>query len=146
ILQWSHFVPGYDRWFDGVYTKQWGERHGTQVVVDHIAPTEILTRAAAEASAGKGHDLYLFQSPPAAYQARVLDMTDVVREVEGRHGPMVELAKKSTLNPNTGKYFALSDSYVPDPGNYRIDLWSEIGLPQGPSTWDELRSGGRKIK
>ena len=24
ILQWSHFVPGYDAWFDGVYTKEWG--------------------------------------------------------------------------------------------------------------------------
>ena len=24
ILQWSHFVPGYDRWFDEVYTKEWG--------------------------------------------------------------------------------------------------------------------------
>ena len=25
ILQWSHFIPAYDRWFDGVYTKS-GER------------------------------------------------------------------------------------------------------------------------
>ena len=23
ILQWSHFVPDYDKWFDGVYTKAW---------------------------------------------------------------------------------------------------------------------------
>ncbi|HTR02392.1 MAG TPA: extracellular solute-binding protein [Thermoanaerobaculia bacterium] len=146
ILQWSHFVPGYDRWFDGVYTKQWGERHGTQVIVDHIAPTEINARGAAEASAQKGHDLFLFQSPPAAYAAQVLDLRDVVREVERRHGKMIELAERSTLDPKTGKSFAFSDSYVPDPGNYRIDLWSEAGYPKGPDSWEDLRVGGRKIK
>jgi multiple sugar transport system substrate-binding protein len=26
IAQWSHFVPDYDKWFDDVYTKEWGER------------------------------------------------------------------------------------------------------------------------
>ena len=24
ILQWSHFVPGYDRWFDA-WARSWGE-------------------------------------------------------------------------------------------------------------------------
>ena len=27
ILQWSHFVPRYDRWFDNVFTKEWGEKY-----------------------------------------------------------------------------------------------------------------------
>ena len=30
IIQWSHFVPGYDKWFDGTFCKQWGEKHGTR--------------------------------------------------------------------------------------------------------------------
>jgi len=146
ILQWSHFVPGYDRWFDGVYTKEWGARHGTDVIVDHMAATEINARGAAQAAAKKGHDLFLFISPPAAYEGQVIDHREIVEEVEKRHGKMVPLAEKSTRNPKTGKYFAFSDSYVPDPGNYRIDLWSEVGYPNGPDTWDDLRAGGRKIK
>ncbi|HSN16204.1 MAG TPA: twin-arginine translocation signal domain-containing protein, partial [Anaeromyxobacteraceae bacterium] len=24
IIQWSHFVPAYDKWFDGKFTKEWG--------------------------------------------------------------------------------------------------------------------------
>ena len=44
ILQWSHFVPRFDEWFDKVYTKEWGARHGTDVVVDHMAPTEVNAR------------------------------------------------------------------------------------------------------
>ncbi len=146
IMQWSHFVPGYDRWFDGVYTRQWGAKHGTEVIVDHMAATEVNARAAAEAAAQKGHDLFLFVSPPAAYESQVIDHREIVEKVERRHGRMIPLALKSTLNPQSGKYFAFSDSYVPDPGNYRIDLWSEVGFPEGPDTWEDLRAGGRKIK
>ena len=146
ILQWSHFVPGYDAWFDGVYTKEWGAKNGTEVIVDHMSATEINARGAAEAAAKRGHDLFLFISPPAAYENQVIDHREIVDEVEKRHGPMIPLAKKSTLNPKTGKYFAFSDSFVPDPGNYRIDLWSQVGYPNGPSTWEDLRVGGRQIK
>src|SRR6266496_3990095 len=121
IAQWSHFVPRYDRWFDRVFAKQWGERNRTEVVVDHVSATEVPARAAAEASAGKGHDLFHFLSPPAAYENHVLDHAEVVREVERRHGPMISLARRSTFNPKTGRFFAFSDSFAPDPGNYRID-------------------------
>ena len=146
ILQWSHFVPGYDAWFDGVYTKEWGAKNGTEVIVDHMSTTEINARGAAEAAARKGHDLFLFISPPAAYENQVIDHREIVEEVEKRHGKMIPLAEKSTLNPKTGKYFAFSDSFVPDPGNYRIDLWSQVGYPNGPSTWEDLRAGGRQIR
>ena len=146
ILQWSHFVPGYDAWFDGVYTKEWGAKHGTDVIVDHMSATEINARGAAEAAARKGHDLFLFISPPAAYENQVIDHKEIVDEVEKRHGKMIPLAEKSTHNPKTGKYFAFSDSFVPDPGNYRIDLWSQVGYPNGPSTWEDLRVGGRQIR
>ncbi len=146
ILQWSHFVPGYDAWFDGVYAKEWGAKNGTEVIVDHMASTEINARGASEAAAKKGHDLFLFISPPAAYEGQVIDHREIVDEVERRHGTMIPIAQKSTLNAKSGKYFAFSDSYVPDPGNYRIDLWSEAGYPNGPDTYEDLRIGGRRIK
>lgn len=146
ILQWSHFIPAYDRWFDGVYTKQWGEKNSLDVVVDHMASTEVPARGAAEVAARKGHDLFLFLSPPAAYEAQVIDHRSVIDRVQKKYGKMIPLAERSTLNPKTGKYFAFSDSYVPDPGNYRIDLWEKVGFPKGPDTWDDLRTGGRKIK
>lgn len=146
ILQWSHFVPGYDAWFDGVHAKEWGAKNGTEVIVDHMSTSEINARGAAEAAARKGHDLFLFISPPAAYEKQVIDHREVVEEVERRHGKMIPLAQKSTLNPRTGKYFAFSDSYVPDPGIYRIDLWGDAGYPKGPSTWEDLLVGGKKIR
>jgi multiple sugar transport system substrate-binding protein len=111
-----------------------------------MASTEVAARGAAEVAARKGHDLFLFLSPPAAYEAQVLDHRSVVEAVEKKHGKMIPLALRSTLNPRTGKYFAFSDSYVPDPGNYRTDLWGSVGYPNGPDTWEDLRAGGRQIK
>ena len=146
ILQWSHFVPGYDKWFDNTYTKEWGARNGTNVLVDHIAIGEINARAAAEVSARKGHDLFMFLAPPAAYEKQTIDHREIYEAVEKKHGKKIELAEKSTFNPKTKRYFAFSDSYVPDPGNYRKDLWEKVGFPNGPDTWDDLRVGGKKIK
>ena len=146
IVQWSHFVPGYDKWFDNTFTKEWGAKHNTNVIVDHIAIGEINARAAAEVAAKKGHDLFMFLSPPAAYEKQVIDHKEVYQEVERKHGKKIGLAEKSTFNPKTKKYFAFSDSYVPDPGNYRVDLWSQVGYPHGPDTYHDLLVGAKRIK
>jgi len=146
ILQWSHFVPAFDTWFNGTFAKEWGQKHNTNVVVDNINLVDLNTRAASEAQAKKGHDLFMFLSPPAAYEKQVIDMTHVYQEVEKKHGKSIELGHKSTYNPKTKKYFAFSDSYAPDPGNFRSDLWSQVGYPHGPDTYDELRDGAKKIK
>ena len=146
IGQWSHFVPDYDKWFDGTFTKQWGQKHDTNVIVDHINLNELRARAGAEVSARKGHDLFMFLSPPAAYEKSVIDLSHVYQEVEKKHGKKIDLAHKSTYNPKTKKYFAFSDSYVPDPGNWYKEWWADAGYPNGPDTWDDLRTGCKKIR
>lgn len=144
IIQWSHFVPGYDKWFNNEYTKEWGKKNDTEVIVDNINLALLESRAAAEVGAQKGHDLFFFLAPPAVFEDQVVDMKDVYAEVEKKHGKAIDLAVKSTYNPKTKKYFAFTDSFVPDPVNYRTDLWGDIGMK--PDTWDDIRVGGKKIK
>ena len=36
ILQWSHFVPGHDKWFNNTYTKEWGKKNDTEGFIDNI--------------------------------------------------------------------------------------------------------------
>src|SRR5258707_1880326 len=146
ILQWSHFVPAWDEWFNKTYTKQWGQKNNTNVIVDNINLTELKTRAASEASAKKGHDIFMLLSPPAAYEKQTIDMSHVYQEVEKKHGKKIDLAHKSTYNPKTKRYFAFSDSYVPDPGNWHKDWWTDAGFPNGPDTYDDLRIGAKKIR
>ncbi|XSC45621.1 extracellular solute-binding protein [Bradyrhizobium sp. RDT10] len=144
ILQWSHFVPAYDKWFNNTYTKEWGAKNGTEVIVDNINLALLESRAAAEVSAQKGHDLFMLLMPPSVFEDQVVPMNDVYAECEKANGKAIDLGIKSTYNPKTKRYFAFSDSYVPDPVNYRTDLWGDIGMK--PDTWDDIRVGGKKIK
>src|SRR5260370_11639019 len=73
-------------------------------------------------------------------------MTHVYAEVEKKHGKKIDLGHKSTYNPKTKKYFAFSDAYTPDPGNWYKDWWAEAGYPNGPDTYDDLRAGAKKIR
>jgi multiple sugar transport system substrate-binding protein len=97
-------------------------------------------------SAQKGHDLFLFNWPAPAFEEQTVDMRDVYQECERKFGKPIELAIKSTYNPKTKRYFAFSPSFTPDPVNYRQDLFSAVGMPKGPATWDDVRVGGAKIK
>ncbi len=144
ILQWHHFIPEFDRWFNEVYVKEWGEKNNTRVIVDNVGMTSLRSRAAAEISAQRGHDIFFFLSPPALFEDHVIDHREIHEECEKKYGKPLDIATKSTLNLKTGKYYGFSDSYVPDPINYRQDLWDDVGIY--PDTWDDIRIGGKKIK
>ena len=146
IAQWSHFVPAYDRWFDNVYVKNWGRANDVEVIVDHINQADIPARAAAEVAAQSGHDLFWFLAPPAQYEDQVINHRDIVQEVTKRRGKMADVAYRSTYNPRTKKYFAFSDTYAPDPVNWRSDLWRAAGFPRGPRTWDDVLKAAPKLR
>lgn len=143
ILQWNHFVPGYDRWFKEEYIKEWGQKNDTDVVVHNVGMSSLTGRARAEAAAGRGHDLVMFLRPSPVFEDDVIDHREIYEECSSRFGKPIDLAVRSTYNPKTRKYFGFSDSYTPDPVNYRKDLWDDVGV--FPSTWDDIREGGRKI-
>jgi spermidine/putrescine-binding protein len=145
ILLWSHFVPSHDTWFDP-FAKEWGTKVGVNVTVDHINNAEIPGRIAAEVAAREGHDLIQYIAPLSQFEPSVIDLKDVNQEAEKRHGKQVEICKNCSLNPKTGKYYAYAPGWVPDPGDYRKSLWQQVGLPNGPTTWDQLLEGGTEIK
>lgn len=145
ILLWSHFVPQHDEWFDP-FARQWGDQVGVNVVVDHINTADVPTRIASEISAGEGHDLIQHIATLSQFEPSVVDMTDVTEEAERRFGEQLDLCRKSSYNPTTDKFYAYSPSWVPDPGDYRRSLWEQVGMPEGPSTWEELLTGGAEIR
>jgi len=144
IMQWHHFVLSYDNWFHDTYVKEWGQANDVEVILDRVAFPSLPLRAEAEAAAQKGHDLFMFTSPPAIFEDDVIDHGEIYQECERKFGKPIDLAIRSTYNPKTKKYFGFADSYVPDPVNYRKDLWDGVGV--APTTWDDILRGGRLIK
>jgi multiple sugar transport system substrate-binding protein len=144
ILQWAHFVPAYDQWFDGTWTKQWGEKNDVNVHVDHINLALLFATGSSEVAAQSGHDLFQFISPPSSFQKQVIPLNDIVQEVTKKLGKPTDVAQRSTYNPKTKKYFGFADNYVPDPVHYRKSLWFDAGI--APNTWDNVLKAAPKLK
>jgi multiple sugar transport system substrate-binding protein len=145
IVQWAHFVPDYDVWFDK-FAKAWGEKNNVAVTVDHVPVQDIPARAAAEASAGSGHDLFGFNGAGGAhlYRKFFIDVADLVKETEKKYGKVTTIGKQLGFNADDGTWSAFPDFYINFPGMYQKSLWDEIGMK--PDTWDNLRIGGAKLK
>ena len=143
VLTWVHFVPSYDAWLDP-WAKKWGEKHDVQVTIEHINNTLLDQRAAAEVAAQQGHDLFFNLHPMASYESQVINHASIVHEVAKKLGPYMPIAHASTYNPKIKKYFAVSDSYVPDPVVWRHDYWHQVGAK--PDTWHDVRKAAPKLK
>ena len=108
VLQWAHFVPAYDKWFDP-WAKDWGAKRGVEVTVDHVGFADVVPRATAEVAAQAGHDIHMFLGLASAFEEHVIDLKDVVANVEK-------------------------------------DVWTKIGMPNGPGTYDDLVKAAPEIK
>ena len=98
ILQWSHFVPNYDAWFDA-FAQAWGEANDVEVTVDHINTAEVPTTIAAEISAGEGHDLVEHISSLAQYEKSMIPMNDLIAEASARERPICLSPARPPLRP-----------------------------------------------
>jgi multiple sugar transport system substrate-binding protein len=145
IIQWSHFVPAFDTWFDQ-FAQGWGAQHGITVTVDHIPELNVAARAAAELAAKSGHDLFMWNGAggPHLYRKYLVDMTSFVEAVEKKHGKASVIGRQIAYNEDDKTWSAYPDYYINYPSMYRKDLWDEIGMV--PTTWDDVRIGGAKLK
>ena len=144
LLQWSHFVPRYDEWFDG-YAAEWGEANGVGVTVDHVNFTELFSTLAAEIDAGDGHTIVEVLFSPASFIDGLHDLRDINEAAAEMYGERAGTCLAASYLPVVDTYYAYTHGYVPDPGDYDIALWADAGYPDGPKTYDDLLEGGRAI-
>jgi multiple sugar transport system substrate-binding protein len=144
VLQWSHFVPAFDTWFDR-FAQDWGTKNGVSVTVDHIPEQDIAARAAAEVAAGAGHDLFMWNGAggPHLYRRYLVDLTKLVDYVQQKYGKVSTIGRQIAYNADDKTWSAYPDYYINNPGMYRKSLWEEIGML--PTTWDDVRIGGAKL-
>ena len=144
ILQWSHFVPAYDVWFDGL-VKNWGEKNGVKVRVDRIPHLELPSRLAAEFAAGAGHDLIYNVGTilTGLYYKNLVDLTDIAEKIGSKWGEWIPAA--IPISVVQGRWYAIPDFYIVAPMIYRKDLFDQNNL-KAPDTWELARVAGRTLK
>src|SRR5919206_4746846 len=110
ILQWSHFVPQYDKWIDG-FARDWGKKNGIAVTVDHIPHLELPARAAAEVAASAGHDLIMFSGfgGPHLFEKHLADLSGLIDELEKKHGKVQQIGRQIAYNEGTKTWSAFPD-------------------------------------
>jgi multiple sugar transport system substrate-binding protein len=145
IVQWSHFVPEFDTWFDN-FAQGWGMNNHLSVTVDHVPHLEIPARAASEVAAKAGHDLFMWSGAggPHVYKSFLTDVSKVVDYVQSKHGKVDTVGRQIAYNEDSKTWSAYPDYYIRNPGMYRKDLWGEIGMT--PDSWEDVRVGGANLK
>jgi multiple sugar transport system substrate-binding protein len=145
ILQWSHFIPAYDTWFDSKFTKEWGEKNGVKVRVDHIPHLELPARMAAEYAAGAGHDIIMNGSSilTRLYYKSLADVSDIYDQIGKKGGGWIPTAKP--LVEVEGHQYGIPMFYILLPMLYRKDLFDANNL-KAPDTWELARVAARTMK
>lgn len=144
LLQWKHFVPGYDEWFDR-YIGEWGEANKVSVQVDRVNFAELPSVLAAEIDAGQGHSIIELPSSPAAFVAGLQDLGDINAQAAAVHGESHAFCTALSYLPDGDYFYGFVAGYALNHGNYDIELWREVGYPAGPETYEDLLTGGRAI-
>lgn len=145
LLQWSHFVPSYDTWFDD-FARSWGEENDVDISIDHINIADLTTTLSSEISAGSGHDLIEMGPEAAQFEPSLIALNDLNEEIQQEFGKPFTVSKRVSYNPVTKRYYAFCHGWTIDPGDYRKSLWETAGAADGPHTWQALASVGGEIK
>src|SRR5256885_14815256 len=104
-----------------------------------MAHLELPARAAAEVSAGAGHDIFAFNGSggPHLYEKHVVDLSSLGSEVEKKHGKVQPIGRAIADNEGTNASSALPAYYIRFPGLYRDHLCGEIGMQA--DAWEAIR-------
>lgn len=146
MIQWSHFVPAYDTWFDK-WAADWGTKNKVQVKVDHIALADLPARSAAEVAAKSGHDIFgwFAEGGPRLFDKDLVDVSDVVDTLSKAGGGYIPAAE--SLNKVNGVWKGVPDFFVPFLSLMRKDVMDKVGWTKGTlETWDDLLQFGTKSK
>src|SRR5579859_3936146 len=145
IVQWSHFVPAYDTFFDK-WAKDWGTTNGVDVSVDHVAIADLPARAAAEAAAKSGHDIFghFAQGLPALYETSLIDLSDICNAIGAKYGGWLPTGE--SIGKVNGAWRGLPDFLVPFPSHWRKDVFSQAGYTKANlETWQDLLDYAPKV-
>ncbi len=135
MLQWSHFVPEGDAFFDK-WAADWGKKNNVEVKVEHINANDIPARLAGHVQAKAGPDIvqYLFNWP-WLYPDALLDVSDIADKLGQQLGGWYKDIE-SYCKPGGG-WKAVPFSFYGQVLNYRGDWFKESNIAL-PKTMDDL--------
>src|SRR5436190_5828598 len=145
IVQWKHFVPDYDKWFD-VFAKDFGEKNKCKVEVDYVATPDLPTAIAADISRGGGHDVFHLNGTGAwLYDNVLVDVSDVANRLGKEFGGWIPEA--ASIAVVRGKWLCTPHWFMSFPWIINRGYFNDVGEDYtDKTTWHDILRIGSKLK
>jgi multiple sugar transport system substrate-binding protein len=142
-LCWNNFAPTSDKKLAEI-GQRFTKDTGIKIKIDHIAHAQQPAKYAAEVQTQAGHDLVEMRMHfPWLYETQLVDVSDVVAELEKRHGKVISSAVEAANVK--GVWRAVPQYHALFAPAYREDLFKTAGL-KVPDTWEDLYTVGKELK
>jgi len=145
VVQWKHFVPDYDKWFD-VFAKEFGDKNKCKVEVDYVATPDLPTAIAADISRSGGHDVFHLNGTGAwLYDNVLVDVTDIANRLSKEFGGWIPGA--TSIAEVRGKWLAIPHWFMSFPWIINRGYFKEVGEDfTDKTTWNDIVRIGAKLK
>lgn len=144
-LRWNDFVPACDAAIREKILPEAEKALGIKINFERVNGNDLQPRITSAIQSGAGPDIImLFNNHPHLYQASVVDVSDIAEEIGKSQGGYYDLTKGNSHNGKN--WISMPCNIVGGMNAYRTSMWKEIGMPNGPKTWDEYRDAGKKLK
>ena len=145
VVQWKHFVPDYDRYFNQ-FVKEFGEKHKCKVEVDYVATADLPTSIAADISRGGGHDVFHLNGVGAwLYDQALVDVTQVANRLAKEFGGWIP--NSESIGKVKEKWLAIPYWYIAYPLIINRGYFTQVGADYtDKTTWQDLLESGAKLK
>jgi multiple sugar transport system substrate-binding protein len=145
IVRWNDFVPAADEIWRKEYVPVAAKSLGIKLNVETINANDIPARATAAIQSGNGPDIImLLNNYPHLYAESGVDVSDIAEEVGKAQGGIYALPQ--ALCKVGSRWAAMPWSTVPALIAYRKSWFEEVGAKGFPTTWDQYREVGKKLK
>jgi multiple sugar transport system substrate-binding protein len=142
-LCWNNFAPASDKKLAAI-GQRFTKDTGIKIRIDHIAHPQQAAKYASEVQTQAGHDLVEMRMHfPWLYEPQLVDVSDLVRELEKKHGPALSSAQETAMVK--GVWRAVPQYRTFFVACYREDLFKKAGL-KVPDTWEDLYTVGKELK
>jgi len=145
IVRWNDFIPEADKWLKEQGGPAASKALGAEVRIETINANDVQPKITAAIQSGSGADIFhLFYNWPQLYQNALVDVSDVAGALAKDQGGFYGVFKPSF--EVGGKWLGVPHSIVGNTIAYRKSWFKEVGFPEFPKTWDELRKATAALK
>ena len=145
LLRWTDFVPAADKALREELLPKAEKALGASIKLETINANDIQARITAAIEGNSGPDIIMTQHNwQHLYEKGVVDVSDIAEKIGKAGGGFYKQSRDVAVSG--GKFIAVPWSVVGLMIAYRKSWLNEVGATKFPTTWEEYREVGTKLK